>query len=227
MNVKILNKLHFKKMANEWNRITDALKANRKYGQKWSKLLDEYVEMSPDKARELKKYRHAAHGLIWAKNDKMLWSNHLRASVLMQLRFDGSIGFAGGFLEKYDSCWEQGLNRELAEELNLDAKYYFNENDYFFTCVCHENERVLHFYVKEYTPEEFVNIEKRALESRDYGGEVMGLIKPPLFKLQNSRGFTTFMQNQFIGNSLVQLLKFLNHFKIISTDEIIDFINSI
>ena len=39
----------------------------------------------------------------------------------MQLRFDGTLGFPGGFLEK-EELPVVGLNRELTEEIGLEAK---------------------------------------------------------------------------------------------------------
>ena len=63
------------------------------------------------------------------------------------------------------------------------------------------------------------------MESHDFGGEVMGLIRPVLYEISHDRGFQVFMQNQFVGNSLIQLLRTLIHFGILSSEEIIYFVN--
>ena len=47
----------------------------------------------------------------------------------MQFRFDGYIGFPGGFIDPTDKTWEDGLNRELKEELNLNEQFYINRSD--------------------------------------------------------------------------------------------------
>jgi len=39
----------------------------------------------------------------------------------MQMRFDGTLGFPGGFLEKEEQP-VNGLNRELSEEIGLEKK---------------------------------------------------------------------------------------------------------
>jgi hypothetical protein len=94
-----------------------------------------------------------------------------------------------------------------------------------FSSISHENQIILHFYAQEVKLEEFIQIEKRSLDSHDYGGEVMGLIRPVLYELPRDRGFQIFLQNQFVGNSLFQMLRSIVHFKILSVNEIIHFID--
>ena len=140
----------------------------------------------------------------------------------MQMRFDGHIGFPGGFIDKTDHSWEDGLNRELCEELNLSEKFHLDKGDYMFTTICKPRNIVLHFYAKEVSSENFRTIELESMNSSDYGGEVMGLIRPPLFETSRGHGLSTFLRHEFVGNALIQFLKGLSCLKIISTKQILD-----
>jgi U8 snoRNA-decapping enzyme len=217
-----------KSLDNNWLRVQEALSKNTNYGKKWSKLFREFADISYQEAKESKysHYKHAAHAFIWAKNDNLLWSNYFqRAAILMQMRFDGYIGFPGGIIDDTDESWEAGLNRELSEEMNLDSKYELNAGDYFFSSISHELKLILHFYTKEVQLEEFYQIEKRCMDSVDFGSEVTGLIRPVLYELPSDRGFHIFIQNQFIGNSLLQLIRTICRNKILNVEDVIYFIN--
>lgn len=92
----------------------------------------------------------------------------------MQMRFDGRLGFHGGFVDPRDTSLEEGLNRELHEELGPGvASLHVTENDYLS---CHAFERpkrvVEHFYAKQLRLEELQAIEERAAEAKDHGLEV-------------------------------------------------------
>lgn len=52
----------------------------------------------------------------------------------------------------------------------------------------------------------------------------MGILRVPLFETTKRRGFVNFIQNQFVGNSLIQLLKAIQRFGILTTDEIVYFL---
>lgn len=103
----------------------------------------------------------------------------------MVMRFDGRLGFPGGLIERHENL-EDGLNRELHEEILLDKKYdlhltpityknytsiffisryYLDDSNYFYSCV--QPELVNHFYVKEFTETELHEIEMNALNSKD------------------------------------------------------------
>jgi len=172
-------------------------------------------------------YNHAAHVFIWARNESKLWNFDLNASILMQLRFDGFIGFPGGFVDPTDLSIESGLNRELNEELNINnKKYVLAKNNHFFSTLNSEKKMVLHFYTFEVSTESFREIELDSMHSQDYGGEVMGIIRPPLFETNRERGFSIFISHQFIGNALVQFLKAIIYLNIMPKQSIINAINS-
>jgi len=91
----------------------------------------------------------------------------------MQMRFDGYIGFPGGFLDSTDETVVDGLNRELVEEINFDVdKHKVTQDNYFMSCVCSHKKLVTHFYVIEVTVSQYADIERRTLAAHDWGGEV-------------------------------------------------------
>jgi 8-oxo-dGTP pyrophosphatase MutT (NUDIX family) len=91
----------------------------------------------------------------------------------MQVRSDGTFGFAGGYVEAFDSSIVAGLNRELVEELNVDlSRHHVTQNDHICSHVCSEKTIVSHFYGLEVTVSDFYEIEGRALTARDWGVEV-------------------------------------------------------
>jgi hypothetical protein len=65
-----------------------------------------------------------------------------------------------------------------------------------------------------------------SMQSVDYGGEVMGIIRPPLFETNRERGFSVFLMHQFIGNALIQFLKAIVYLNILPKEQIIKAINS-
>ena len=65
--------------------------------------------------------RKAAHCMFWARTtSKTVHDVPVKALVMLQLRFDGLIGFPGGLVDPGEDI-ETGLNRELAEEIGLDT----------------------------------------------------------------------------------------------------------
>ena len=91
----------------------------------------------------------------------------------MQMRFDGYIGFPGGFIDFTDLSIIDGLNRELIEEINLDTdRHQLTQNDHVVSCVCSHKKLVTHFYAAEVTATEFAEIEKRVIFAHDWGSEV-------------------------------------------------------
>jgi len=91
----------------------------------------------------------------------------------MQLRFDGFIGFPGGFIDSTDESIVDGLNRELVEEINFDVdKHRVTQSDFVVSCVCAARKIVTHFYAIEVTVSQYEEIEKRTLAAHDWGGEV-------------------------------------------------------
>jgi len=81
--------------------------------EKWTKISWEEAEETTDIVR-------AAHCAFWCKPEtKTLRDTPIKALLMMQLRFDGLLGFPGGLIDAGENILE-GLNRELREEMALD-----------------------------------------------------------------------------------------------------------
>ena len=91
----------------------------------------------------------------------------------MQMRFDGTLGFVGGLTDKKDESIVTGLNRELEEEINLDlTKHLIAQTDHLVTHVDVASKFVTHFYILKVNEAEYLEIEKRVFDAKEWGEEV-------------------------------------------------------
>ena len=94
----------------------------------------------------------------------------------MQLRFDGHVGFPGGFIEEGEAI-EAGLKRELFEEFGPAAgRLDFMEKDLIVSHLCPDKPVCLHFYCKRVKPDVLQSIEKGIHDVPQYGLEASTLI---------------------------------------------------
>lgn len=164
----------------------------------------------------------AAHCLIYAETDEKVFGIYNpRASILMQLRYDGYFGFPGGLIDSGED-FVTAVNREMAEEMNLDTTIHsVSHNDHVISHWSEKKNLALHFYKLKVEMTELIEIEKRALLARDYGSEVLGTIRVPLYTLgDHYRGFPVFLKHNFIGCSKEQLLAALSSLNILTPEEI-------
>ncbi|XP_013419203.1 uncharacterized protein LOC106179938 [Lingula anatina] len=207
----------------EWG----VLAANEGYGRPDSE--EDYEQISYEDAmgktwgkNEKKPYRHAAHAMIYAPDGKILWDMYEnKAVILMTMRFDGYIGFPGGIMDDGETL-EFWLNRELEEEIGLDlTRHSFTKEDHVLSHVIHKKKLLLHFYCKRVTLEECLEIEKRTIDADEYGFEVLGPIRVPMFTFKdNERGLPIFLSNKFIGNAKEDLLYCIERENIMTKEEI-------
>ncbi|XP_007420568.1 U8 snoRNA-decapping enzyme [Python bivittatus] len=169
-------------------------------------------------------WKHACHALLYAPNPGRLFGKiPLRFAVLMQMRFDGRLGFPGGFVDPRDISLEEGLNRELCEELGpAAASFRLAEEDYVSSHVSEQPQRVvMHFYAKQISLEELRVVEEGATQAKDHGFEVMGLIRVPLYILRDGiGGLPAFLSNAFIGNAREQLIHALDTLQLMPTEQL-------
>lgn len=167
-------------------------------------------------------FMHASHAMLFARNDAILWNLYsAKAAVLMQMRFDGLLGFPGGLVDPGEDPLA-AANRELLEEIGFDInKHKLEETNHVVSFVNKNKNLVLHFYGKEFTMDEFRTIELNNLAAPDYGDETLGIIRVPLFTMGDGyRGFPAYLSNSYAGNSRQELLIGLQHFNILSKDDI-------
>lgn len=191
-------------------------------------------------------WRHACHALLYAPDPRKLFGRiPMRFAVLvrtrhsrpiplralrvranlhillpqMQMRFDGRLGFPGGFVDAQDSCLEDGLNRELREELG-DAMSAFRveRSDYRSSHIAARPRVVAHFYAKRLTLEQLQAVEARAPQAKDHGLEVgpawdplhLPSVRPPtpmsLTEKPLGRDFDPPTLNSFKWHDLVGIL---------------------
>ena len=78
------------------------------------------------------------------------------------MRFDGRLGFPGGFVDPEDASLEVALKRELSEEMGaMPENFEIQPEDYMFAYRMEEKQYCLHFYAKQVTWQEFKTIETR------------------------------------------------------------------
>ncbi|KAL7988249.1 hypothetical protein Chor_007168 [Crotalus horridus] len=169
-------------------------------------------------------WKQACHALLYAPNPGRLFGKiPLRFAVLMQMRFDGQLGFPGGFVDPQDISLEEGLNRELREELGPGAaSVHLAEKDYLSSQASEQPQRmVMHFYAKQLSLEELRVVEEGAIQAKDHGFEVMGLIRVPLYILRDGvGGLPMFLSNSFIGNAREQLIHALDTLQLMPAEQL-------
>ncbi|EPQ06118.1 U8 snoRNA-decapping enzyme [Myotis brandtii] len=141
----------------------------------------------------------------------------------MQMRFDGRLGFPGGFVNFSDGSLEDGLNRELSEELGEAAAAFRVERaDYRNSYASSGQHVVAHFYAKRLTLEQLTAVERGAPLAQDHGLEVLGLVRVPLYTLQDGvGGLPAFLENTFIGTAREQLLEALQDLGLLESGSVL------
>ncbi|XP_047420897.1 U8 snoRNA-decapping enzyme-like isoform X1 [Sciurus carolinensis] len=136
--------------------------------------LAEALQMGPN-------WRHLCYVLLYAPNPGMIFGRiPLRYTVLMQMRFDGRLGFPGGFVETQDRNLEDGLNRELREKLGeAVSAFRVERTDYRSSRAATKTHVVAHFYTKRLTLEQLEAVEASAPRAKDHGLEVGSAKVPP------------------------------------------------
>ncbi|XP_053329022.1 U8 snoRNA-decapping enzyme [Spea bombifrons] len=179
-----------------------------------------------EQALQLEGYKHACHVLLYAPTPAKLFERvPIRHVLLMMMRFDGRLGFPGGFVDVRDATLEEGLNRELLEEIGCSfSKMQVTEKDYRSAQAReHPQKVVTHFYIKVLELEDIQQVEADSVKAKDHGLEVMGLVRVPLYTLRDGiGGLPAFLSNNFIGNSKSQLLYALRTLRLLREDQIQD-----
>ncbi|KPP75081.1 U8 snoRNA-decapping enzyme-like [Scleropages formosus] len=159
--------------------------------------------------------------MLYAATDAKLFGRiPLKHIVLMQMRFDGLLGFPGGLVNPSKESLESGLSRELREELGMAIDV--SPEDHFSSSLSHSGPKlVAHFFTKKMTEAELREAEAAAVtKATDHGLEVMGMVRVPLFSMKNDGGFPSFLSHSFISNSRSQLLSALRVLELVSQEDV-------
>eukprot|EP00931_Biecheleriopsis_adriatica_P010905 TRINITY_DN111976_c0_g1_i1.p1 TRINITY_DN111976_c0_g1~~TRINITY_DN111976_c0_g1_i1.p1 ORF type:complete len:200 (+),score=29.57 TRINITY_DN111976_c0_g1_i1:104-703(+) len=151
--------------------------------------------------------RHACHVAFIANAPYSLWGQEVRNTILMMMRFDGSLGFPGGFRDSPEEELAAVAQREVQEELGVEIEVA--DSDLFYTeCLDLRSSKLcLHLFVKQISAE---RLEEMQIGARRYASdkhEVLGTVRVPLYVLgRDGKGLPLFLQNQFAGNGKHQLM---------------------
>ncbi|XP_068105860.1 U8 snoRNA-decapping enzyme [Hyperolius riggenbachi] len=182
--------------------------------------------VSREEALNLEGYRHACHIMLYAPTNAKLFERiPIKHVILMMMRFDGRLGFPGGFVDPRDSTLEEGLGREMEEELGPSMSTIKLSKDDYRSSQARDfpQKMVTHFFIKELKLEDVESIEKQSACAKDHGLEVMGLVRVPLYTLRDGfGGLPAFLSNNFIGNSKSQLLYGMRSLRLLREDQIQD-----
>ncbi|XP_041654385.1 U8 snoRNA-decapping enzyme [Cheilinus undulatus] len=184
-------------------------------------------QMSREEALACSSCRHACHAMLYCDtHSKLFGRSPIRHVILMQMRFDGLLGFPGGLVNPHKETLEAGLSRELLEELGVEVP--ISVEDHVETCFAppsspsfSSSRLILHFYVKKMDEEQIREVERAAVSTAaDYGQEVLGMVRVPLYTLRSGGGLALFLSHSFIGNSRSQLLRSLLRLNMVTPEEL-------
>ncbi|KAK5610734.1 hypothetical protein CRENBAI_000770 [Crenichthys baileyi] len=186
-------------------------------------------QLSRNEALECSRSRHACHVMLYSDTASQLFGRTpIRHIVLMQMRFDGLLGFPGGLVDPSEETLEEGLTRELLEELGVAVPVSVEDyvescfaSSHPFTSSSSSSRLILHFYVKKIEEEHIREIEKAAASTAaDHGLEVLGMVRVPLYSTKSHRGLPCFLSHSFIGNARSQLVDSLLRLHLVSPGEL-------
>ncbi|XP_019718547.1 U8 snoRNA-decapping enzyme-like isoform X3 [Hippocampus comes] len=167
-------------------------------------------QLSRAEALAFSGYRHACHVMLYSDTKSLLFGRTpIKHVILMQMRFDGLLGFPGGFVNQSQESLEAGLCRELQEELGVALS--ISEDDHVDarhaprTAPC-SPRLITHFYVKKLTEEQIK--------------EVLGMVRVPLYTTKNGGGLSSFLSHAFIGNARTQLLDSLLRLRLLAPEDL-------
>ncbi|XP_049609003.1 U8 snoRNA-decapping enzyme isoform X2 [Syngnathus scovelli] len=170
-------------------------------------------------------YRHACHVMLYSDTKSLLFGRTpIKHIILMQMRFDGLLGFPGGFVNQSNESLEAGLCRELQEELGVALS--ISEDDHVDARLApvtspSPSRLITHFYVKKLTEEQIREVEQASLSTAsDHGQEVLGMVRVPLYTTKTGGGLSSFLSHAFIGNARTQLLDSLLRLHLLSPEDL-------
>ncbi|XP_020490997.1 U8 snoRNA-decapping enzyme isoform X1 [Labrus bergylta] len=169
--------------------------------------------------------RHACHVMLYCDTETQLFGRiPIRHIILMQMRFDGLLGFPGGLVNPQEETLEAGLSRELLEEMGVALP--ISVEDHVDACYAPastpspSSRLITHFYVRKMDEEQIREAEIAAASTAtDHGLEVLGMVRVPLYTTKGG-GLASFLSHSFIGNARSQLLNSLLRLNLVAPEEL-------
>jgi len=174
--------------------------------------------------------RYAGHCLLWARTSALgIGEIKLKALVNMHLRFDGFLGFPGGFIEHNETIID-GVSREVQEEMAFNQSMLkLTTNDFVCrTTIPYQKSGTnfkkmnLFFFSKEISEDDFIQMEENSKKAEHFGSEILGIIRVPVYFWREKGGFPTFLTNAFACTAKPQLLLALYKNGILTKEEIME-----
>ncbi|XP_068604930.1 U8 snoRNA-decapping enzyme [Brachionichthys hirsutus] len=184
-------------------------------------------QLSRAEALACSDYRHACHVMLYSDTNAQLFGRiPIKHIVLMQIRFDGLLGFPGGLVNPTEETLEAGLSREFLEEMGVALPVSVADH----VESCHapasstslsSSHLITHFYVKKIDEEQIVEVEKAAASTaEDHGQEVLGLVRVPVYTMKDGGGLGSFLSHSFVGNARSQLVNSLLRFNLVTPEQL-------
>lgn len=122
----------------------------------------------------------------------------------------------GNYLQsnERENIYEYGYRFEnFAKYLQFYWRLYFLHSDV--------TNHVIFVFFQEVSETDFKEIESSALLAEEYGHECLGVLRIPLYTMQDGHnGLPSFLQNQFAGTSILQVVLGLVTQNIVTEDEV-------
>ncbi|KAM9785656.1 U8 snoRNA-decapping enzyme [Neosynchiropus ocellatus] len=180
-------------------------------------------QLSREEASKLTACRHACHVMLYCDTQGQLFGKiPIRHIILMQMRFDGLLGFPGGLVDPSKETLEEGLVRELSEELGVAVPVSADHHvESCFETGPSSPRLITHFYVKKMTEEQILEVEKASIcTAEDHGQEVLGMVRVPLYSTKSGGGLSLFLSHSFISNARSQLVNTLLRLDMVTPEEL-------